>query len=214
MSRIREAKEFVIERLIFLCGLASIIFVILIFTFLFKEAVLFFKDINIGAFLSSDKWYPISEPPKFGILSLILGSLFVTFGAIVIAVPIGILAAFYIAELAPPTLRDSLKIAIEMIGAIPSVVLGFIGMITLVPLVKNIFHIPTGLTVLSGSIMLGFMALPTIISISEDAINAVPRQYKEGALALGATKWQAMYRVTLHGALSGIIAATMLGATS
>lgn len=211
MSRIKEAKEFLIEQLIFLCGIISIIFVVLIFIFLFKEAVIFFRDINIIKFLSSDKWYPISEPAKFGILSLILGSLFVTFGAIVIAVPIGILAAFYIAELAPPSIKETLKIGIEMIGAIPSVVLGFIGMITLVPLVKNVFHIPTGLTVLSGSIMLGFMALPTIISISEDAINAVPRQYKEGALALGATKWQTMYRVTLHGALSGIIAATMLG---
>src|SRR3989338_2701850 len=105
MSRIKEAKEFAIEQLIFLCGITSIIFVVLIFIFLFKEAILFFKDINIGAFLSSDKWYPISEPPKFGILSLILGSLFVTFGAIVLAVPIGILAAFYIAELAPPALR-------------------------------------------------------------------------------------------------------------
>ena len=125
--------------------------------------------------------------------------------------PVSIASAFYISEVAPAKLKDILKTGIEMLAAIPSVVLGFIGMTTLVPWVRQIFHLPTGLTALSGSIMLGLMAVPTIISISEDAINAVPKAYKEGALALGATRWQAMYRVVIHAALPGIIAASMLG---
>lgn len=208
---LRAAKEFVIEKLIFLSGIASIVFVALIFIFLLKEGAALFKTIGAGEFLSGRFWYPISDPPKLGILPLILGSLLVTAGAIAIAVPLGIASAFYIAEIAPRRLRDVLKSLVEILAAIPSVVLGFIGMITLVPFVKKLFGLPTGLTALSGAIMLAFMALPTIISISEDAINAVPREYKEGAIALGATHWQTLYRVVIHGALPGIIAAAMLG---
>src|SRR3989338_1983701 len=207
----RRIKEFVIEKLIFLSGIASIIFVALIFIFLLKEGISLFKDVKFASFVSGKFWYPISDPPKFGILPLILGSLLVTFGSIAIAVPLGIAAAFYIAEVASPKIKDILKSCVEILSAIPSVVLGFIGMVTLVPFIKFIFKIPTGLTALSGSIMLAFMALPTIISISEDAINAVPRQYKEGAIALGATHWQTLYRVIIHGAMPGIIAASMLG---
>jgi len=209
--RLRAAKEFVIEKLIFLSGIASIVFVVLIFVFLLKEGIALFKTIGLGDFLSGRFWYPISDPPKLGILPLILGSLLVTAGAIVLAVPLGIAAAFYIAEIAPRRLRDVLKSLVEILAAIPSVVLGFIGMVTLVPFIKKIFNLPTGLTALSGAIMLAFMALPTIISISEDAINAVPREYKEGAIALGATHWQTLHRVIIHGALPGVIAAAMLG---
>jgi len=209
--RLRAAKEFVIEKLIFLSGIASIVFVALIFIFLLKEGISLFKTITPGDFLSGRFWYPISDPPKLGILPLILGSLLVTAGAIVLAVPLGIASAFYIAEIAPRRLRDFLKSLVEILAAIPSVVLGFIGMITLVPFIKKFFNLPTGLTALSGAIMLAFMALPTIISISEDAINAVPREYKEGAIALGATHWQTLYRVVIQGALPGIIAAAMLG---
>jgi phosphate transport system permease protein len=207
----RAVKEFVIEKLIFLSGIASIVFVALIFFFLLREGVALFKTVSLGDFLSGRFWYPISDPPKLGILPLILGSLLVTAGAILLAVPLGISAAFYVAEIAPRRLRDILKSIIEILAAIPSVVLGFIGMVTLVPFIKKVFGLPTGLNALSGSIMLAFMALPTIISISEDAINAVPREYKEGALALGATHWQTLYRVVIHGALPGIIAAAMLG---
>jgi len=209
--RLRAAKEFVIEKLIFLSGIASIVFVALIFIFLLKEGISLFKTVTPGDFLSGRLWYPISDPPKLGILPLILGSLLVTAGAIVLAVPLGIASAFYIAEIAPRRMRDILKSLVEILAAIPSVVLGFIGMITLVPFVKKFFNLPTGLTALSGAIMLAFMALPTIISVSEDAINAVPREYKEGAIALGATHWQTLYRVVIQGALPGIIAATMLG---
>jgi phosphate transport system permease protein len=209
--RLRTVKEFVIEKLVFLSGVASVVFVALIFIFLLKEGISVFREIAPGAFLGGKFWYPVSDPPKLGILPLILGSLLVTAGAIVLAVPLGIAAAFYIAEVAPRRLRDILKSIIEILAAIPSVVLGFIGMITLVPFIKNIFGLPTGLTAAAGSIMLAFMALPTIISISEDAINAVPREYKEGALALGATHWQTLTRVIIHGALPGVIAAAMLG---
>lgn len=209
--RLRLIKEFIIEKLIFFSGIASILFVILIFAFLLKEGISFFKEIGIFKFISGRYWYPISEPAQFGILPMILGSLLVTLGAVIFAVPLSIGAAFYISEVAPGKIKDILKAGIEMLAAIPSVVLGFIGMITLVPLVKSAFHIPTGLTAFSGSIMLGLMSMPTIISISEDAINAVPKAYKEGALALGATRWQAMYRVTIYAALPGIIAASMLG---
>jgi phosphate transport system permease protein len=207
----RKLREFLIEKLILICGLACIFFVVLIFLFLLKEGLAVFKIETPIKFLFGNKWYPISEPPQLGILPLILGSLLVTLGAAVISVPIGVASAIYIAEVAPPKLKEILKAGIELLAAIPSVVLGFIGMVTLVPWVKSIFHLPTGLTALSGSIMLAFMAMPTIVSIAEDALYSVPKSYKEGALALGATRWQAIWRVILPAASSGILAAVMLG---
>ncbi|MFH1697686.1 MAG: phosphate ABC transporter permease subunit PstC [Candidatus Omnitrophota bacterium] len=207
----RKLKELIIEKIIFLCGVLSIIFVGLIFLFLLKEGLALFKFISPGGFLFGKSWYPISEPAQLGVLPLILGSLIVTLGAAVISIPIGVGCAVYIAEVAPAKTKEVLKTGIELLAAIPSVVLGFIGMVTLVPWVKNIFHLPTGLTALSGSIMLAFMAMPTIVSIAEDALYSVPKSYKEGALALGATRWQSIYRVMLPAASSGILAAVMLG---
>jgi len=211
MVTLRKAKEFLIEKLILACGLASIVFVALIFIFLLREGISVFKSASFGSFLGGKFWYPISDPPRLGILPLILGSLLVTAGAIALAVPLGIAAAFYIADVAPAKLRPLLKSCVEILSAIPSVVLGFLGLTILVPFLKHFLRLPTGLTAFAGSIMLAFMALPTIISISEDAIHAVPREYKEGALALGATHWQTLYRVIIHGAMPGIIAASMLG---
>lgn len=207
----RKFKEFIVERLIFICGLASIVFVLLIFLFLLKEGLAVFKTILPAQFLFGSKWYPISEPPQLGILPLILGSLLVTLGAAIISIPIGVACAVYIAEVAPLKIKEILKAGIELLAAIPSVVLGFIGMVTLVPWIKTIFKLPTGLTALSGSVMLAFMAMPTIVSIAEDALHSVPKNYKEGALALGATHWQAIWRVMLPAASSGILAAVMLG---
>jgi phosphate transport system permease protein len=207
----RKIKEFVIEKLILICGLACVFFVILIFLFLLKEGLAVFKTISPAKFLFGKNWYPISEPAQLGILPLIFGSLLVTVGAAIISIPIGVACAVYIAEISPLKIKEILKAGIELLAAIPSVVLGFIGMITLVPLVKNIFHLPTGLTALSGSIMLAFMAMPTIVSIAEDALYSVPKSYKEGAFALGATHWQTIYRVMLPAASSGILAAVMLG---
>jgi len=207
----RKLREFIIEKLVLLCGLASIFFVVLIFLFLLKEGFAVFGTVNPAAFLFGRSWYPISEPAQLGILPLILGSILVTIGAAIISIPIGVGCAIYIAEIAPKRLKEILKAGIELLAAIPSVVLGFIGMVTLVPLVKTVFHLPTGLTALSGSIMLAFMAMPTIVSIAEDALYSVPKTYKEGALAMGATHWQAIWRVMLRAASSGILAAVMLG---
>ncbi len=201
----RKIKEFM------LCGLAAIFFVLLIFLFLLKEGLAVFKMVGPLDFLFGKSWYPISEPPKLGIFPLIMGSLMVTLGAAIISIPIGVGCAVYIAEIAPGKTKEILKAGIELLAAIPSVVLGFIGMVTLVPLVKNVFHLPTGLTALSGSIMLAFMAMPTIVSIAEDALYSVPKNYKEGAFALGATHWQTIWRVLLPAASSGILAAVMLG---
>jgi len=207
----KRKTDSVIEAVIFICGMLSIVFVTLIFGFLLKEGFAFFKEFGIFSFITGELWYPTSDPPKFGILSLIVGSLMVTAGACVIAVPIGVMSALYISEIAPKGARDVLKSFVELMAAIPSVVIGFVGMVTLVPFVRNVFDIPTGLTAFSGSVMLAFMAMPTIITISEDAIRSVPWSYKEGALALGATKWQTIHRIVLRAALPGIIAAIMLG---
>lgn len=208
---VRKLKELIIENLILICGITSIFFVALIFLFLLKEGLAVFQTVSPFKFLFGKSWYPISEPPQLGILPLILGSLLVTFGAAVISIPIGVGCAVYIAEIAPARIKEVLKAGIELLAAIPSVVLGFIGMVTLVPLVKSVFHLPTGLTALSGSIMLAFMAMPTIVSVAEDALYSVPKSYKEGAFALGATHWQTIRRVLLPAASSGILAAIMLG---
>jgi len=207
----RKIIEFIIEKLILLSGIASIVFVGLIFLFLLKEGCAVFSSVSPQHFLAGKSWYPISDPPQLGILPLIMGSLFVTFGAAIISIPIGVTCAIYIAEIAPPKTKEILKAGVELLAAIPSVVLGFIGMVTLVPWIKNIFHLPTGLTALSGSVILAFMAMPTIVSIAEDALYSVPKNYKEGAFALGATHWQTIYRVILPAASSGVLAAVMLG---
>lgn len=211
LKKVRRLKELLIEAAIYFSGIASIVIVILIFVFLAKEGFSLLKTYPLSNFLLGKKWYPISDPPQFGIFPLIVGSLLVTLGAAIISVPIGIASAVYIAEVAPPKTKEFLKSGIELLAAIPSVVLGFIGMITLVPWVKNTFNLPTGLTAFSGSLILALMAMPTIVSIAEDALNAVPRKYKEAALALGATPWQAIWRVVLRAASSGIVAAIMLG---
>ena len=211
MPRIKRFSEFLIESAIFLAGALSIFFVILLFIFLMKEGLALFKTESLGQFLFGKDWYPISDPPKFGALSLILGSVWITVGAILISVPIGVACAVYIGEVAPLWLREILKASVEFLAAIPSIVLGFIGLVTIVPLVQQVFNIPTGLTALSGSLMLGFMAMPTIVSIMEDALSVVPKSYREGALALGATRWQMIWRVVIPAASSGVIAAVMLG---
>ncbi len=207
----RKGFDKFIEKAIFACGLLAIVFVALIFIFLLIEGGSFFKEFSFLSFLSGKYWYPTSTPAQFGILALIAGSFVVTLGATVVAVPLGVMAALYIAEVAPAGIKDILKSGVELLAAIPSVVIGFIGMVTIVPLIRTTFNLSTGLSAFSGALMLAFMAMPTIVSISEDAIRAVPWAYKEGALALGATKWQTMYRIVIPAALPGIIAAVMLG---
>lgn len=154
------------------------------------------------------RWYPIEG--LFGFLPLIAGSLVVTIGAVVIAVPLGLITAIYLGEIAPPSQREVLKPIIEVLAGIPSIVLGFVGWVALAPLVQQL-GATTGLTALTGSLILAYMALPTIISISEDALYAVPKAYRDGALAIGATQWQTIWRVVLPAARSGIVIAVMLG---
>ena len=207
----KKISEKIIETAIRFSGFAIIAFVILIFLFLLKDALSLFRVYSFFDFFTERKWLPISEPPSFGIVPLIIGSFMVTVGAIVICVPIGVATALYIAEIAPSYLKTILKSLIEVLASIPSVVLGFIGIIWLGPFVKNTFHLSTGMCGLTGVFLLAFMALPTIISISEDALVSVPRAYKEAAYGLGATRWQALWRIVLPSASSGIIAAAMLG---
>ncbi len=208
---LRRLKEWLIEKAILFSGVFAILFVVLIFLFLLREGLSLFRSVGIFDFLLGKNWYPISSPPAFGILPLILGSLLVTLGAAAISVPIGIAAALFIAEIAPLRLKEIMKAGIELLAAIPSVVIGFIGMITLGPWIKTVFRVPTGLTALTGSITLAFMAMPTIVSIAEDAITAVPRQYREAAIAMGATQWQTTWRIVARAARPGMLAAVMLG---
>lgn len=207
----KKFNERVIESAIRFSGFVIITFVILIFLFLLKDSLSLFRVYPFLEFLTGHKWLPISEPPTFGVLPLLMGSVMVTIGAIVICVPIGVAAAMFIAEVAPRSCKTMLKSLIEILASIPSVVLGFIGIVWLGPFVKSTFGLNTGMCGLTGVFLLAFMALPTIISISEDALISVPRMYKEAAYGLGATRWQALWRVSLPAASSGIIAAVMLG---
>jgi phosphate transport system permease protein len=200
--------EFAAERLIKASGITAIIFVFLIFAFLLREGLPAFTEVSPGDLFSS-RWYPIEN--YFGIWPLIFGSLVVTIGAAIIAMPIGLLTAIFIAEIAPRWLREILKPMIEVVAGIPSVVLGFFGIVILSAVVRESLNLPTGLTAFTGSLILAYMALPTIVSVAEDALDAVPRSYRDAALALGATKWQTIWMVTVKAGKSGILTAMMLG---
>lgn len=207
----RNYREKTIEWTLFSVSVLTVVILFLICLFLFRDGLLLFKDTSLMGFLTGKFWYPTSVNRQFGLLPLFFGSLIVTAGAILFAVPLGIASAIYISEIANPKVADFLKPFIEILAGIPSVVFGFFGLVVLVPIIQNSFNLPTGQTALTGSIMLGIMALPTIITISEDAISSVPSTLKQGSLALGATKWQTIYRVVVPAALSGISAAVMLG---
>jgi len=189
----------------------TILAVALIFVFVGKGAAPFVRGPGLPA-LANDRWAPTSpEHPSFGLLPLLTGSLLVTGLATLIVIPFGVCGAVYLSEVASDVEREIMKPFIELLAGIPSVVIGFFGLIVLAPIVKSIFHLPSGLTALTGALLLALMAVPTVISVSEDAIRAVPRSYKEASLALGASKLQTIWRVTVPAALSGIIAAVMLG---
>ena len=207
----RNYKEKTIEWILFSVSVLTVVIIFLICLFLFRDGLLLFKDTSLMDFLTGKFWYPTSINMQFGLLPLFFGSLIVTVGAILFAVPLGIATAIYISEIANPKVADFLKPFIEILAGIPSVVFGFFGLVVLVPIIQKSFNLPTGQTALTGSIMLGIMALPTIITISEDAISSVPSTLEQGSLALGATKWQTIYKVIVPAALSGISAAVMLG---
>jgi len=200
--------EFAAERLIKASGAVAIIFVFLIFAFLLREGLPAFTEVPLDN-LFSTRWYPIEG--LYGMLPLLFGSLVVTIGAALIAMPIGLLTAIFIAEIAPRWLREILKPMIEIVAGIPSVVLGFFGVAVLSSVVRQTLNLPTGLTAFTGALILAYMALPTIVSVAEDALDAVPRSYRDAALALGATKWQTIWMVTVKAGKSGILTAMMLG---
>ncbi len=161
--------------------------------------------------LTGTQWYPTSSPGKFGLLPLVIGSLYVTGVALLVCVPVGIAAAVFISEFSGRVMKEVAKSVIEFMAAVPSVIYGLIGVAVLMPLVKSTFGLDTGMTALTGGIVLGIMSVPTVISISEDALHAVPVDLRRGAAALGNTRWQTTYKVTLPAASSGIFAAVMLG---
>jgi phosphate transport system permease protein len=207
----RNWGENAIRTLWFLTASSAIIAVVFILLFLLRDSLPIFQSAGIVEFLAGTTWYPTGEPPHYGIFALIVDTVLVTLGAMAVAVPLSIGCAIYIAELAPYRIKGMLKPAIELLAGIPSVVYGFFGLVVLTSVIRTTFDIPTGETWLAGSVLLGIMALPTIISISEDAISMVPREYKEGSLAIGATRWQTISRVIVPGAFSGITAAIILG---
>jgi len=204
------SKEFAAKILFALSACAAILAVGLICVFLFAQGLPAMWDIGIFRFLSGTEWRPMWNPPLYGILPMIVGSLYVTAGAIIFGVPIGIFAAVFMARFCPKPLYKVLKPAINLLAGIPSVVYGYFGMVVLVPFVRNTFG-GTGNSILTASILLGMMILPTIITISESAIRAVPNEMYEGAVALGASHERATFRVLLPAAKSGVMAAIILG---
>ncbi|MFH1429308.1 MAG: phosphate ABC transporter permease subunit PstC [Candidatus Margulisiibacteriota bacterium] len=208
---INPKKEKKIEKLFTLIAYSSLMFLLGIMFVLFKEGLPLVREINMRGFLFGHYWYPTHTSPEFGILPLVSATLFVTFGAMVIAIWLGISSALFLHELAGPRLRNILKPVIEILAAIPSIVYGFFGMLIVAPFVQNILDLPVGLCALSASLILGLMAVPTVCSMTEDALNYVPRHFKEASLAIGATRWQTLLYVMIPAAGSGISTAVILG---
>ena len=208
----QRVKEKLIEKFFLLNGVLAILILGGIFALLFFKAYPAFQELGFIEFFGGAVWNPTSySKVQYGILSLINSSLMVTLGALLIAIPLGVACAAFLSHIASPRMREILKPAIEVLAAIPSVVVGFLGIVLVNPMISRVFGVSHGLTALNGSILLAIMSLPTIISLSEDALRAVPRSYKEASLALGASRWQTLVRVSVPAALSGIIASIMLG---
>jgi phosphate transport system permease protein len=205
--------EPLVEWTIRLCGWSAILFVFAIFFFVFREgAPMLFGKLDLGEFLTSPNWRPDSEVrPQYGILALLVGSVSVTALAMAIAVPLGLGAAVYVAEFAGPRVKETLKVVIELLAAIPSVVWGFIGYMVLGPIIIWATDAPIGINILNGGIILALMSVPIIVSVSEDALRAVPDSYREAATALGASRWEIVYRVLFPAARNGLLAAVLLG---
>ncbi|MFO7697751.1 MAG: phosphate ABC transporter permease subunit PstC [Anaerolineae bacterium] len=204
----RSGVEWVIETIIRVLGVSTVGLVAIIFLFLLTEGVPAFFQVSLDN-LFGTRWYPTSD--LYGTIPLLLGSLLITVVAMLIAFPLGVCTAVFIREIAPNWAREVLKPMIEVLAGIPSVVLGFFGMVILAPLVRETLGAPTGLTAFTGALVLAYMALPTIISVAEDALDAVPRSYRDAGLAMGATQWQTIWRVVVPAARSGILMALMLG---
>ena len=204
-------KERVIKWLFTAVAFSSLAFLVGIILVLFKEALPIFKTVSLSAFLGGQSWYPTAEPPEFGILPLILASMWVTAGALVICVPLGVGSALYLHELAGNKQRAVLKPVIEILASVPSIIYGFFGMVVLAPFLQTALDLPIGLTAFTTSVILGVMATPTVASIAEDALSYVPRSFREASFAVGADRWQTLTKVIIPAAGSGIATAVILG---
>ncbi|GAP05600.1 MAG TPA: phosphate ABC transporter permease subunit PstC [Anaerolinea thermolimosa] len=208
VSSPRRTQEWVINLIIKLSGYSSILFVTLIFIFLMREGLPALRNVPLSSILG-ERWYPIEG--YFSILPLIYGSLVVTVGALLLAIPFGVGTSVFLSEIAPPWMNQIIKPLIEILAGLPSVVLGFLGIQVAAPYLRRLLDLPTGLSAFSGAVLLALIATPTIVSITEDALNTVPSGYRQAALALGATRWQVIWGVTVPAARSGILTAVMLG---
>ncbi len=207
----REHTDWLFRQIFRASGMATIALLGAIFVMLFYNSIAFFFESDPLGFFAGSVWKPGNADGEFGILPLLASTGLVAMGSMIIAVPLGVLTAAFLSELAPLSVQAVLKPIIEMLAAIPSVAIGFLGIVLVGPAIADLFGIQNGLNALNGSILLAVMALPTIITISEDAINAIPNTHKEASYALGANKWETLFRVTLPAAFPGLIAAVMLG---
>ena len=207
----RSFREIIIKNIFAFIAFLSVLLLGLIVIFLFREGIPLFQQISVFKFIFGSAWYPTYDPPEYGIWPLIVGSLLVTLFSCLIAVPLGVMSAIYISEIAPAAIKEALKSIIELLAGLPSVVLGFFGMVIVAPWLQETFDLPTGLNIVNASVMLAIMAIPTISSISEDALYAVPREFKEASYALGATKFETIIKIIMPAALSGISTAVILG---
>lgn len=211
MANRRQTTEKSMQAMFFVIATASISILFLIMLFLFKEGLPIFKTVSVTDFIFGKYWYPTSDPSDFGIFPLIVASILVTGVSGVISIPLGVMTAVYLSEIAAPKVGEIVKPVVELLAALPSVVIGFFGMVLVAPFLQRVFGIPTGLNLFNASLMLAFMSIPTICSISEDAIHSVPVALREASVALGATQLQTIFRVVVPASISGISTAVILG---
>jgi phosphate transport system permease protein len=207
----KKPTEVVVERILMVAAFISVLSVIFITIFIFSEGAPLFRKVGIFEFLFGSEWKPTADPPKFGILPFIAGSLWVTISALIFAVPIGLMVGIFMAEMAKGRFARIIRSVVELLAGIPSVIYGLFGYIAIAPIIRRLFDSPTGLGVLTASIVLSIMVLPTIINITEVSLRAVPHDLKEGSLALGTTHWHTIVHILVPTAKSGIVAGVILG---
>lgn len=207
----RRLKEELIKKLFLLLSLSSILFLLGIAIVLFMQGLPILGVTSIGELLFGKLWFPAFEPPLFGLLPLIWATVLVTFGAMIIAAPLGVGAAIYISEIASPSIKELVKPVVELLHGVPSIIYGFFGLMIVAPWVKDIFGLPVGLTAFTASVLLGIMAIPIVTSLAEDAITSVPKSFKEASYALGANRMETIFKVTVPAAIGGISTAVILG---
>jgi len=211
MALKRKTVEKSVQKIFFIIAMTSITILFLIMVFLFREGLPIFKTVSVKEFVFGHYWYPTSEPPDFGIFPLIIASLSVTVASAIISIPLGVMTAVYLSEIASKKVSEIAKPVVELLAALPSVVIGFFGMVLVAPFLQEVFNLPTGLNMFNAALMLAFMSIPTICSLSEDAIHSVPVALKEASMALGATQLETIIRVIFPASISGISTAVILG---